>query len=294
MYLAIWTLIYADRLDEAERYFDQAQANARRRGWEGEFANVVGQPRPGPDQAGTIRRGRGRRTRRASHRRRRKDRARAIMLSCLLQTMVERADPATWQPFLAEHGLEGDLTDRPMGGLLLYSRGHMRLAAGKPARGAHRFSSSCNGATSCPGSTPRRSRHERPRRSPTYSWANTTPRERTPPMSFRGRGAGTALAHSRTRCARQGSLPAATAGSSCCASRRRRSRAHPPLSSSRSLTEWAPRYAAPEIAARRVNRCAKRSTSLTDAAPRHGPTAREELSRAARGPARLPAAALTR
>lgn len=132
MYLAVWTLIYADELDTALSHFDHAQANARERGWEGEFAAVSGSRGqtlirlgrlaeaeadalgmlPTVSQANI---------------------ARAIALSCLLQTMAERADPATWEPFLAEHGLDGDLTDQPMGGLLLYSRGHLRLAAGDAA-----------------------------------------------------------------------------------------------------------------------------------------------------------------
>ena len=56
--------------------------------------------------------------------------ARAMLLSCLLHTMTERTDPATWQPFLAEHDLDGDLSGRVMGGMLLYARGQLRLAAG--------------------------------------------------------------------------------------------------------------------------------------------------------------------
>jgi len=129
MFLAVWALIYAEHLDEAERHFDRAIEHARRRGWEGEFCGVSGsrshvfvrQGRLAEAEAealgalaivgiNTI--------------------ARAMLLSCLLHTMIERAEPGSWEPFLIEHGLDGDLTGRAMGGMLLSSRGHLRLAAG--------------------------------------------------------------------------------------------------------------------------------------------------------------------
>lgn len=129
MFLAAWALIYAEHLDEAERLFDRAIEHARKRGWEGEFCSASGnhahvlvrQGRLAEAEAEalgvlaiagptTI--------------------ARAMLLSCLLQTMTERAEPRTWQPFLIEHGLDGDLTGRAMGGMLLSARGHLRLAAG--------------------------------------------------------------------------------------------------------------------------------------------------------------------
>jgi DNA-binding CsgD family transcriptional regulator len=134
LFLAVWALIYADRLDDAERHFDRALKIAARRGWEGEFAGISGshghvlvrQGRLAEAEAealsvlATV----------SLH-----AIARAMLLSCLLHTMAERTDPRTWQPFLAEHDLDGDLSGRVMGGMLLYSRGQLRLAAGD-ARGA--------------------------------------------------------------------------------------------------------------------------------------------------------------
>jgi len=134
LYLAVWSLIYADRLEDAERHFDRALKIAAERGWEGEFAGVSGshghvlvrQGRLAEAEAealsvlATV----------SLH-----AIARAMLLSCLLHTMIERTDPGTWQPFLVEHELDGDLSGRVMGGMLLYARGQLRLAGGD-ARGA--------------------------------------------------------------------------------------------------------------------------------------------------------------
>ena len=56
--------------------------------------------------------------------------ARAMVLSCLLDTMRERADRGVAEAFLVEHGIDGDLWATAMAGMLLFSRGHLRLAAG--------------------------------------------------------------------------------------------------------------------------------------------------------------------
>ena len=128
LYLAAWALICADELDEAEQHFERALRNARARGWEGEYAAVAASHsqvllRQGrlaeaeTEALGTL----GGQPHVL---------ARAILLSAVMHTMVERADPQTWQPFLAEHGLDGDLGDSAMGGMLLYARGHLWLAAG--------------------------------------------------------------------------------------------------------------------------------------------------------------------
>jgi DNA-binding CsgD family transcriptional regulator len=129
LFLAAWGLIYADELTEAEGHLVRALGIARERGWEGEFGGVwaslshvlIRQGRLAEAESealsvlGTLR----------TH-----AIAQALLLSCLLQTMVERADPEAGEAFLVEHGLDGDLAGRVMGGMLLYSRGHLRLAAG--------------------------------------------------------------------------------------------------------------------------------------------------------------------
>jgi DNA-binding NarL/FixJ family response regulator len=132
MYLAIWGLIYADLLDEAGEHLDRALDNARRRGWEGEFAGTSG-----THCQLFVRQGRlvEAETEGAALLALVSTRtiARAMLLSCLMETMIERAEPRTWQPFLVEHALDGDLAGQVMGSFLLYSRGHLRLAAGDAA-----------------------------------------------------------------------------------------------------------------------------------------------------------------
>ncbi len=130
-YLAVWALIYADQLDEAERHFEAVLALARRRGWEGEFSGVWGslshvllrQGRLAEAEAEAM----SVLTTLNPH-----AIARSLLLACLMQTMIERSDPTTWEPFLAAHDIEGDLGGRVMGSMLLYARGHVWLAAGKP------------------------------------------------------------------------------------------------------------------------------------------------------------------
>ena len=56
--------------------------------------------------------------------------ARAMLLSVLMDAMVERADPRGWQAFLVANGLDGELWERAMAGMLLFSRARLRLAAG--------------------------------------------------------------------------------------------------------------------------------------------------------------------
>ena len=131
-FLAVWGLIYADQLDEAEHHLESVLALARKRGWEGEFGGVWGslshvllrQGRLAEAEAEAM----SVLTTLDPH-----AIARSLLLACLMQTMIERSDPTSWQPFLAAHALEGDLAVRVMGSMLLYARGHVWLAAGEPA-----------------------------------------------------------------------------------------------------------------------------------------------------------------
>lgn len=131
-FLAVWALVYADRLDSAERYFDLALDQARERGLASAFdiasacrcQVLIRQGRLAQAEAEAL-------TVLAA------DRAHAVarpmLLSCLLHTIVERADPSTWKPFLTEHAVDGDdLWDKAVAGMLLFHRGHLRLAAGEP------------------------------------------------------------------------------------------------------------------------------------------------------------------
>ena len=56
-----------------------------------------------------------------------------MLIACVVDAMVERADVEACRAFLAGHGIEEDLATVSMASRLLYSRGHLRLAAGDPA-----------------------------------------------------------------------------------------------------------------------------------------------------------------
>ncbi len=128
-HLATWALVYADQLDEAERYFNLVIDAGRARGSAGAFAGGAGcrcqvlvrQGRFAEAESeaqgllGTV----------PLH-----APARAMVLSCLLDAMRERSDPRVAEAFLAEHGIDGDLWETAMAGMLLFSRGHLRLATG--------------------------------------------------------------------------------------------------------------------------------------------------------------------
>ncbi len=58
---------------------------------------------------------------------------RPMMIACVLDAMVERADAEACRSFLAEQGIPEDLDAVLMASRLLYSRGHMRLEHGDPA-----------------------------------------------------------------------------------------------------------------------------------------------------------------
>ena len=58
---------------------------------------------------------------------------RPMLIACVLDAMVEREDLAACHAFLAEHGVDEDMTSIAMASRLLFSRGHLRLAAGDPA-----------------------------------------------------------------------------------------------------------------------------------------------------------------
>jgi DNA-binding CsgD family transcriptional regulator len=130
-FLAVWALIYADQLDEAERHFVRVLALARKRGWEGEFIGVWGSLSHVLLRQGRLAEAQAEAesvlTTLAPH-----AIGRSLLLACLMQTMIERADPLTWERFLTAHELDGDISVRVMGAMLLYARGHLWLAAGKP------------------------------------------------------------------------------------------------------------------------------------------------------------------
>jgi len=129
-FLAVWALVYADRLGEAEHHFDLAIEQARARGSAGNFGAASacrcqvlirqGRLAEAETEALSV----------LSMATRPHAIARAMLLSCLLHTMTERSDPRQAEGFLREHDIDGDLWETVMAGMLLFSRGHLRLAAG--------------------------------------------------------------------------------------------------------------------------------------------------------------------
>jgi DNA-binding CsgD family transcriptional regulator len=127
--MAVGGLLYTDRLDEADHHLGLALEAARSQGSETAFAAASGLR----CQA-LLRRGRLVRAEaealaalaavdvRAA--------MRPMLLASVLSAMLERADPTTWEAFLVEQRIDGDLGDSPDPAPLLLSRARMRLALG--------------------------------------------------------------------------------------------------------------------------------------------------------------------
>jgi DNA-binding CsgD family transcriptional regulator len=128
-YLAVSALRYADELSEAERYLDLAATKARDEGSTGDFGGasacrcevLVRQGRLAEAQAEAL-------SVLSSIDVYEMDRA--MLLACLLHTLAERAAPQAAQAFVTEHHIDGDLSDAPLAGLLLFARARLRLAVG--------------------------------------------------------------------------------------------------------------------------------------------------------------------
>jgi len=134
-FLAAWTLVEADHLENAERYYSMAIDHARARGSlpgvviaascrcqvrfrQGWIADAEAEARSVLEVA-PIRR--------------------LPLIACMLDAMVERTDFAACEALLEDEGVGDDLSGVPMANRLLFSRGHMRLAAGNPRAALHDF-----------------------------------------------------------------------------------------------------------------------------------------------------------
>ena len=127
--MAVGGLLYTDRLDEADHHLGLALEAARSQGSETAFAAASGLR----CQA-LLRRGRLVQAEAEAlaalaavdaH-----AAARPLLLASVLSAMLERADPMTWEAFLAEQRIDGELGDSPDAASLLLSRARMRLALG--------------------------------------------------------------------------------------------------------------------------------------------------------------------
>lgn len=131
--LAAWTLVLADRLERAEQLLTLAVEHALARGSllafaiatghrchvrlrQGQLADAEAEARSCLEAAGhawTL--------------------GRPLLIACVLDAMVERADAEACRAFLAEQGVAQDLATDAAASRLLLSRGHLRLAASDPA-----------------------------------------------------------------------------------------------------------------------------------------------------------------
>lgn len=131
--LAAWALVLADQLERADGLYTFAVDNARARGSMIGFGIASGcrcqvrfrlgrLPEAEAEARGALEAA---------------GRAwllgRPMMIACVLDAMVERADAEGCRSFLAAQGISEDLDALLMASRLLYSRGHMRLAYGDPA-----------------------------------------------------------------------------------------------------------------------------------------------------------------
>jgi DNA-binding CsgD family transcriptional regulator len=134
-FLAVWTLVEADHLEDAERYSSMAIDHARALGSlpgvaiaascrcqvrfrQGRIAEAEAEARSVLEVA-PIRR--------------------LALIACMLDAMVERTDFAACEALLEDEGVGDDLSGLPMASRLLFSRGHMRLAAGNARAAQHDF-----------------------------------------------------------------------------------------------------------------------------------------------------------
>jgi len=137
-FLAVLALLFTDWLDEAERYFDLAIDEARKRGFAADSGGAAGcrchvlirQGRLAQAEAEALS------TLAANEPH---AVARVTLLSCVLLTMTERSDARAAELFLTKHALDGDLSGVPMCDVLLFCRGQLRLACGDPAAALRDF-----------------------------------------------------------------------------------------------------------------------------------------------------------
>ena len=130
-FLAAWALVYSDRLDRAERYFDLIGQQARAHGVLPHFATAAG------SRCHVLLR-QGRIAETEAEARSAMDASRlqpwligrSMLIAALLGAMVERADTAACEALLEENGLDDELPPLAFAGMVLFSRGHLRLAAG--------------------------------------------------------------------------------------------------------------------------------------------------------------------
>ncbi|MDQ3722232.1 MAG: LuxR C-terminal-related transcriptional regulator [Actinomycetota bacterium] len=131
--LAVWTLVWADELERAEQLYTIAVEYARARGSLIGFAIATG-------CRCQVRFRRGRIAEAEAEARSTLDDAagmwtlgRPMLIACVLDAMVERADLDACGRFLAAQGVDDDMASYSMASRLLHSRGHLRLVTGDPA-----------------------------------------------------------------------------------------------------------------------------------------------------------------
>jgi len=131
--LAVFTIFYADRLERADELYTLAVENARARGSLVAFGIATGCRCQVRLRQGLLREAEAEARSCLEAAGHAWVLGRPMLIACVLDAMVERADAAACHAFLAGHGIGEDLADVTMASRLLYSRGHLRLAADDPA-----------------------------------------------------------------------------------------------------------------------------------------------------------------
>lgn len=133
-FLAAWALLHCDELQDAERYFAMGVDDARRRGSLPSFAVAAGSHCQALVRQGRLAEAEAEANSALDALRVQPQLfGRPMLIGALLDAMVERADLDACESLLAEHGMNEPRLAFGAASLLLYSRGHMRLAAGDPS-----------------------------------------------------------------------------------------------------------------------------------------------------------------
>jgi DNA-binding CsgD family transcriptional regulator len=128
-----WTLVHADRLERAHELYTLAVDRARERGSLLAFAIAAGCRCQVSFRLGRIAEAEAEARsclQAAGHA---WTLGRPMLIACVVDAMVERADAPACHAFLAEQGVDEDVAGLTMANRLLYSRGHLRLVEGDAA-----------------------------------------------------------------------------------------------------------------------------------------------------------------
>ena len=129
-YQAVFALLYAHELDDAERWFDHAIATARRQGSETAFTAGTGSRGQVLVRQGRLAEAEAEVESALADTTRHHAFSRPMLQSTLMYVLAERGDASTADAFLRAHAIDRDLGETALGGMLMLARGCLRLALG--------------------------------------------------------------------------------------------------------------------------------------------------------------------